>query len=137
MDPPADVQLQPGTANTADPSGAPVSEAVVRANLELAGVPSERIRLYRGFSGDPDIRRAVSDRPYGTVIVDGDHFAEGVRADLEWVEEIVAPGGLVVVDDYGDRTWPGVKEAADEYLAGGTAFELMGVASTSAFLRRR
>ncbi|WBB64117.1 class I SAM-dependent methyltransferase [Streptomyces sp. WMMC500] len=137
VDPLADVQLQPGTANTADPSGTPVSESVVRTNLELSGVPAERVRLHQGFSGDPAIRRAVSDRAYGTVIVDGDHSAEGVRADLEWVEEIVAPGGLVVVDDYGDRTWPGVKEAADEYLAGDTAFELMGVASTSAFLRRR
>lgn len=137
VDPLADVQLQPGTANTADPSGTPVSEAVVRTNLELAGVSPDRLRLHRGFSGDPDIRGAVSDRPYGTVIVDGDHSAEGVRADLEWVEEIVAPGGLVIVDDYGDRTWPGVKEAADDHLAGDTAFELVGVASTSAFLRRR
>ncbi|MFW6691613.1 class I SAM-dependent methyltransferase [Streptomyces sp. MAR4 CNX-425] len=137
VDPLADVQLQPGTANTADPSGTPVSEAVVRTNLELAGVPADRVRLHRGFSGDPAIRRAVSDRPYGTVIVDGDHSAEGVRADLEWVEEVVAPGGVVVVDDYGDRTWPGVQEAADAHLAGDTAFELVGVASTSAFLRRR
>ncbi|GAB2608218.1 class I SAM-dependent methyltransferase [Streptomyces capparidis] len=137
VDPLADVQLQPGTDNPKDPSGSPVSEAVVRANLELAGVPEERVRLHRGFSGDPDIRAAVSDRAYGVVVVDGDHSAEGVRDDLRWVEEIVAPGGVVVVDDYGDRTWPGVKEATDEYLTTDTRFELAGVVSTSAFLRAK
>ncbi|MCT2589168.1 class I SAM-dependent methyltransferase [Streptomyces sp. N2-109] len=137
VDPLAEVQLQPGTDNPKDPSGSPVSEAVVRANLELAGVPPERVRLHQGFSGDPAIRQAVSDRSYGVVVVDGDHSAEGVRADLEWVEGIIAPGGVVIVDDYGDRTWPGVKLAADEYLTAETRLELVGAVSTSAFLRAK
>ncbi|KRV50157.1 hypothetical protein AQ490_17300 [Wenjunlia vitaminophila] len=137
VDPLADVQLQPGTRNGRDPSGSPVSEQVLRANLALAGVDPERVRVRPGFSGDPEVRDAVSDRSYGVVVVDGDHSAEGVADDLAWVEEIVAPGGIVVVDDYGDRNWPGVKEAADRHLADSDLLELVGVCSTSAFLRAR
>jgi hypothetical protein len=68
--------------------------------------------------------------------VDGDHSLDGVRADLEWVEQIVAPGGIVVLDDYGDKAWPGVQDALDKHLASGASrLNLLGRVSTSAYLR--
>ncbi|WP_181160636.1 class I SAM-dependent methyltransferase [Streptomyces solincola] len=136
VDPLAGSQLQPGTAGHADPTGTPVREDVVRANLTLAGSPGAYTsRIQRGFSSDPEVRKAVADRAYGVVVVDGDHSADGVAADLEWVEEIAAPGAVVVLDDYGDGKWPGVQQAADAHLAGGSRLTLLGRASTSAFLR--
>ncbi len=136
VDPLIGSQLQPDAAREADdPTGTPVREDVVRANLALADAD---FRVQRGFSQDADVRAAVSDRRYGVVIVDGDHSREGVRTDLRWAEEVVADGGVVVLDDYGDTAWPGVGEALAEHLAdGGSRLELLGRVATSAFLRAR
>lgn len=137
VDPLAGAQLQPGTSTGADPTGTPVREDVVRANLALGGSrASLDARIQQGFSSDPEVRAAVADREYGVIIVDGDHSEEGVRADLEWVEEIAAPGGIVVLDDYGDVAWPGVQDALDKHLVGGTSrLRMLGRVATSAFLR--
>ncbi|MFP1629091.1 class I SAM-dependent methyltransferase [Streptomyces sp. 5K101] len=137
VDPLVGSQLQPGTTHHADPTGTPVQEDVVRANLALAGSPEAYAsRIERGFSSDPVVRKAVSDREYGVIVVDGDHSEDGVRTDLEWVEEIVAPGGIVVLDDYGDKKWPGVQDALDKHLAAGSSrLRLLGRVSTSAYLR--
>lgn len=135
VDPLVGTQLQPGGLEGLDPTGTPVRLDVVRANLALGGKAGERARVEVGFSGDPEVRAAVSDRKYGVIVIDGDHSAQGVTEDLEWAETIAAPGAIVVLDDYGDNKWAGVQKGADEYLAGSTRFELLGRVSTSAFLR--
>jgi hypothetical protein len=135
VDPLAGVQLQPGTAQPPDPTGAPVDEHAVRTNLALAGPAGAAARLQRGLSADPAPRAAVSDRAYGVIVVDGDHSARGVAQDLRWAEEIAAPGAVVVLDDYGDPNWPGIKQALDEHLAGETRFTYLGKAAHSAYLR--
>ncbi|MFD5001790.1 class I SAM-dependent methyltransferase [Streptomyces mutabilis] len=135
VDPFAGVQLQPGTDPRPDPTGTPVDEHAVRTNLALAGPAGTAARIRRGYSEDPGTRAAVSDRAYGVIVVDGDHSAEGVRQDLQWAEEIAAPGAVVVLDDFGDPSWPGVKEALDEHLKDATRFTYLGKAAHSAFLR--
>jgi hypothetical protein len=136
VDPLAGSQLQPGTKPGSEPTGTPVRLDVVRANLALGGAAGEQARIQQGLSGDAEVRAAVADRSYGVIVVDGDHSAEGVAADLEWAEEIAAPGGIVVLDDYGDPAWTGVQAAADAHLArAGTRFTLLGAVATSAFLR--
>ncbi|MGX1132700.1 hypothetical protein RKD49_004890 [Streptomyces glaucescens] len=135
VDPFAGVQLQPGTPQRPDPTGAPVDEHAVRTNLALAGPAGAAARIQRGFSEDPETRAAVSDRSYGVIVVDGDHSAEGVLADLQWAEQIAAPGAVVVLDDYGDPKWPGIKDALDKHLTGETRFTYLGKAALSAYLR--
>ncbi|MYS23290.1 Methyltransferase domain-containing protein [Streptomyces sp. DvalAA-14] len=137
VDPLAGSQLQPGTNFGSEPTGTPVRLDVVRANLALGGTAGELARIQQGFSGDEEVREAVSDRQYGVIIIDGDHSEEGVAADLEWAEQIAAPGGIVVLDDYGDPGWEGVQAAGDKHLAGTTRFDLVGRVATSAFLRAR
>ncbi|MEV8309624.1 class I SAM-dependent methyltransferase [Streptomyces flavidovirens] len=139
VDPLAGSQLQPGTTDYEEPTGTPVREDVVRANLALGGGrPGTGARIRQGFSGDPQVRAEVSDRKYGVIVVDGDHSFEGVLADLEWVEQIAAPDAVVVLDDYGDARWPGVKEALDKHLAAGDSrLTMTGRVATSAFLRAR
>jgi SAM-dependent methyltransferase len=139
VDPLASVQLQAGGLKP-DASGSPVTETVVLANLALAGVEDSRLRLIKGFSEDPRVQAKISDRQYGVIIIDGDHSAAGVARDLDLAERIIAPGGIVVVDDYGAHNWPGVEEATSAHLdagAGRTRFDLVGVVATSAFLRAR
>ena len=111
------------------------TETVVRANLSLAGVDPSRMRLLRGLSTDPEVQARVADREYGVIILDGDHAASAVAADLRFTERIAAPGGIVLLDDYTDRNWPGVQEATDSYLTGDTRFGFLGVVATTAFLR--
>lgn len=135
VDPFAGVQLQPGTPERPDPSGAPVDEHAVRTNLALAGPAGVAARIQRGFSENADTRAAVSDRSYGVIVIDGDHSAEGVLADLQWAEQIAAPGAVVVLDDFGDPKWPGIKDALDKHLTGETRFTYLGKAALSAFLR--
>ncbi|SEN49656.1 Methyltransferase domain-containing protein [Actinacidiphila rubida] len=138
VDPLAGSQLQPGATVGGDPTGTPVRMDVLRANLVYGGRAGEEARVKQGLSGDQDVRAAVSDRKYGVIVIDGDHSADGVAADLEWAEEIAAPGAVIVLDDYGDKAWQGVQEAADRHLAaGGTRFEMIGRVATSAYLRAR
>jgi Methyltransferase domain len=134
VDPLAAIQLQV-VGLKPDASGSPVTETVVRANLALAGVEPDRYRLIQGFSGDAQVQATISDRDYGVMIIDGDHSAEGVAVDLQLAEKIVAGGGIVVLDDYGDTNWPGVEQAVTAHLSRPTRFTLIGAVATSAFLR--
>ncbi|GAB3250761.1 class I SAM-dependent methyltransferase [Kineosporia babensis] len=136
IDPFASVQLQVKELK-ADTSGSPVTETVVRENLALAGVDPQRLRLIQGFSEDPAVQAQASDRQYGVIVIDGDHSALGVANDLVFAEKIIAPGGIVVLDDFGDKNWPGVQEATERHLAGSTRFEFLGAVATSAFLRAK
>jgi hypothetical protein len=135
VDPLAGLQLQPGTTEGADPTGTPVRGAAVRTNLALVGPAGAAARIQQGFSGDAEVRAAVGDRSYGTIVVDGDHSAEGVAADLAWAEEIVAPGGIVVLDDFGHAKWPGIKTAFERHMAGETRLTFLGQAANSGYLR--
>ncbi|MGV9938169.1 class I SAM-dependent methyltransferase [Streptomyces sp. NPDC003401] len=135
VDPLAGTQLQPGATMSDDASGTPVREAAVRTNLSLAGAAGAAARIQQGFSEDPEVRALVSDRSYGVIVVDGDHSAAGVAADLEWAERIVAPGGVVVLDDFGHPKWPGIKEAFDQHMAGETRFTFLGGVAHSGYLR--
>ncbi|HEY8984773.1 MAG TPA: class I SAM-dependent methyltransferase [Streptomyces sp.] len=137
VDPLAGTQLQPGTTMGDDATGTPVRGAAVRTNLALAGAAGTAARIQQGFSEDPEVRALVSDRKYGVVIVDGDHSANGVAQDLEWVEEIIAPGGIVVLDDFGHPKWPGIKEAFDQHMAGETRLEFLGSVAHSGYLRAK
>ncbi|MBZ9639992.1 class I SAM-dependent methyltransferase [Streptomyces sp. PSKA30] len=135
VDPLAGAQLQPGATMGKDASGTPVREAAVRTNLALVGAPGAGARIQQGFSEDPEVRALVSDRSYGVIIVDGDHSAEGVAKDLEWAEQIVAPGGIVVLDDFGHPKWPGIKEAFEKHMTTDTRLKFLGQVAHSGYLR--
>ncbi|MDX3452944.1 class I SAM-dependent methyltransferase [Streptomyces sp. ME02-8801-2C] len=135
VDPLAGTQLQPGASMRDDASGAPVQGSAVRVNLALAGAAGAATRVQQGFSEDPEVRALISDRSYGVIIVDGDHSAAGVAADLEWAEQIIAPGGIVVLDDFGHPKWPGIKEAFEKHMAGETRFTFLGHVAHSGYLK--
>lgn len=136
LDPLAGVQIQSDKPVTDDPTGTPVSPATLRANLATAGlIEGEQVRVLQGYSTDPAVQQQAADQRYAVIIVDGDHSAEGVTADLWWVQDLLRPGGIVVMDDYGDPLWPGVQQAVDGYLRDGGRLTLLGTAASSAYLR--
>ena len=67
----------------------------IRATDSLSIGPVERVRLAGEFGS------------FAFISVDGGHTAEHVYCDFETAEALVAPGGVVVVDDYYSARWPG------------------------------
>lgn len=85
------------------------SHAHLAAMAELAG------RDVRFLDGDSRATVPTLAERFDLITVDGDHSAEGARADLENVLPLVAPGGRIVFDD--------VIHPAHAYLRGvGEAF---------------
>lgn len=118
-----------------DLTGTPVTAEVARLNFAVGGMDPDEVRMIEGFSTDPAVQAQAADSPYSVIVVDGDHSEEGVYADLWWVEKVAAPGGIIIMDDFGDDKWLGVERATRRYLADGGQLELLGTASTSAYLR--
>lgn len=135
VDPLVGVQLQPGSMGGGDLSGSPVVPELVLANLRLSGADDDEFRLIQGYSTDPDTRAAAGDRSYAVVIVDGDHSEQGVYEDLRWVAGCCVDGAIVVLDDFDDPGWPGVRTGFERVCADGASFTLIGTVSTSAYLR--
>lgn len=135
VDPFIGMQTQPGTTSGRDQSGTPVVVEVAEHNLHHSGLAEDDLQVVVGYSTDEAVRAQVAEQQYAVIIVDGDHSEDGVYADLWWVQDIVSPGGIVVMDDFGDPGWLGVERAARRYLDDGGRLELLGTVSTSAYLR--
>jgi hypothetical protein len=135
IDPFTGRQMQGGENLKVDLSQTPVVEEVARWNFHELGLADDRVRIINGFSTDDAIKAAAGDRKYALVVIDGDHFEQGVAHDLAWVETILAPGGLAILDDYGDPKWPGVEAATQKYLAGDPKMTMLGTVWTSGYLR--
>lgn len=52
----------------------------------------------------------------GMLLVDGSHEYERAKDDLFLYADKVRPGGYIFVDDYGERNYPGVFKAFNEFL---------------------
>lgn len=65
---------------------------------------------------DSDTLLRAGDGSYRLFSVDGGHTAEITVNDLELAGEILAPGGVLIVDDYFNVEWPGVSEGVNRYL---------------------
>ncbi len=53
--------------------------------------------------------------PLNVLFIDGDHSREAVMSDLEKWGATVAPGGLILCHDADCASFPGVREAINEY----------------------
>lgn len=89
----------------------PVEE--VRRRLAAIDFPEERVRIVAGFV---ESTLARSDRPDRVCLafVDLDLYRPILTA-LEWLDERIAPGGRIVVDDYGFFS-SGAATAVDGFL---------------------
>lgn len=64
--------------------------------------PELTFELVAGSSHDPRIRQRLQRMPrFDLIHIDGDHSLEGKIADLALCRDLLAPGGLVLVDDFG------------------------------------
>jgi hypothetical protein len=70
-------------------------------------------RLYKGWI--PERFSEVADRRFSFVHIDVDLYRP-TRDSLEFFYERVIPSGLILFDDYGMKTCPGHRAAADEFF---------------------
>lgn len=113
-----------GTAAPAD------TLAALHSNLARYGV-SGRVRCLVGTL-ETTAPVAESLGPFDLVFIDGAHDRESVESDIARARELLAPGGVIALHDYGSPFDPGVAEAADALTAEGA--ELIVVAGTLATL---
>jgi cephalosporin hydroxylase len=84
----------------------------------------DRVMLYKGrFQETAD---AVSDQRFLFVHLDVDIY-EPTRFALDFFDRRLEVGGVVVVDDYGFRTCPGVKAAVDEFIANNPGYFALNI----------
>lgn len=95
-------------------TGVHVTRPVWEANLAAAGVPIEDTTLYQMMS--KDAYPQMKDEQFDLIIIDADHTYEGVEVDGAACVDLLAPGGYVLFDDYGNPDWPDVKQYVDEKL---------------------
>lgn len=94
-----------------DPFWGLASRSIVEENLRRTGYPMDRIHIVPG-----DVLTSIpSEAPERIALLrlDTDWYAS-TRHELEHLYPRIAPGGVLVIDDYG--YWRGARKATDEYL---------------------
>jgi O-methyltransferase len=83
----------------------------VQKNMDSTGYPSERIHYHVGRVEDTLPGRAPEK--VALLRLDTDWYGS-TRHEMEHLFPRLAPGGVLIVDDYGH--WEGAKRAVDEYI---------------------
>ena len=87
-------------------------------NLRVHGCDLARVKLLAENSLRLTAERIVDlcgGRPR-LFSIDGGHTAEATRNDLMLAHEVVCDGGLVILDDYFNMSWPAVSEGACAFM---------------------
>jgi len=86
----------------------------VKLNFKAYGLLDKRVQFLKGWfkdtlPGAPIERLAV-------MRLDGDYY-ESTRDALQNLYHRLSPGGYVIIDDYGEKTWTYCRKAVDEFRA--------------------
>jgi O-methyltransferase len=120
-----------------------------RDSGHVASHPDARVPLkeVEDYLGDhPDVRvvagdivqtaATIADRAIAMMHLDVDVYP-ATRFCLEEFVPRLAPDGVIVIDDYGFTSCPGVKSAVDEFLAANSTVTMMHLLTGQALLCRR
>jgi hypothetical protein len=84
----------------------------VRTNLASTGYPPERIHFVEGKV--EETLPGAAPETIAVLRLDTDWY-QSTRHELEHLFPRLAPGGVLIIDDYG--AWEGARKAVDEYFA--------------------
>lgn len=87
------------------------SEEQVRDVFAAIGWPEKLLHIIPGWLADT--MSTVKIRPIAVLHIDVD-FYDATKAVLERFADLVAGGGILIVDDYGH--WEGARRACDEFM---------------------
>jgi O-methyltransferase len=82
--------------------------------FDVLHVERDRVEIRKGWFQEtlPEACRDIG--PIAVLRLDGDWY-DSTRVCLEYLHDLVVPGGFVIIDDYG--YWEGCRRAVDEFLA--------------------
>jgi methyltransferase family protein len=86
------------------------------------GLRRDRIVIHECLSSELHLS---ADEKFRFIHVDGGHSAEEAYADLELCSKHVLPNGIIVMDDYHHKDYPGVAQGTDRFLAETDAFVVL------------
>jgi O-methyltransferase len=87
------------------------NEETVRRTLLETGYPAERLHFVSGRV--EDTLPASGPGPLALLRLDTDWY-ESTRHEMEHLYPLLAPGGVLIIDDYGH--WEGARRAVEEYF---------------------
>jgi hypothetical protein len=111
-----------------DNSGGSINDLFGTFRRHVDYVLGERQKNFRHIAADSltlsaeHLRTAlmgntINQRTFRLFSIDGGHTVVHVLNDLRLAEQIMVPGGVVIVDDYMHPKWPGVTEGLHIYCA--------------------
>jgi len=114
------VDLFGETAIVPDGSGRGDAE-ILLANVDRHAGDRSQVQIVRGDTTrlKPEDLSRVAGAPFRLFSVDGGHSAAVTHHDLELAEATLAPGGIIIVDDYFNHAWPGVSEGVNRHFLRG------------------
>jgi hypothetical protein len=65
------------------------------------------------------------DNLFRFIHIDGGHSAEQVYLDLKLCSEHILSKGIIVIDDYNNKQWPGVAVGTDKFMAENKNFSIL------------
>lgn len=107
-------------------TGMPISEAIVKRNLQQSDIPQADYRLIKHLSTEDAALKAASSASYHCLLIDGDHSYDGVKNDFDLFSGLLRDGGYLIVDDYGAKEWPDVTRFVDESIRNDPKFSFVG-----------
>jgi SAM-dependent methyltransferase len=103
-----------------------------RFHRNMAKTKFKAMNAIRSYSGIELPKMLTAGERFDLIYVDGSHTALEVLADLCSCASLLAPGGMMVLDDYrhdiSEISGPGVKQAVDHFLGiFGRYFRIMAI----------
>lgn len=122
----------------------PTIDLVPEDGRSFDDTSAEAVAAY--LQSDRNVRLVVGDitktssrlraRQFGFVHIDVDLF-DATAFCLDFFAARLAPGGVIVVDDYGTLTCPGAQRAVDEFVVRASDFRMFHLLSSQALLFRK
>lgn len=84
----------------------------VKEGMAETGYPADKVRFHAGLV--EDTTPAEAPETIAILRLDTDWYAS-TKHELEHLYDRLSPGGVMILDDYGD--WEGARKATDEWLA--------------------
>lgn len=103
-----------------DNSGGVAHAGPFMKNVKKYWSATERLKMLKGnsldFTSDDYLDAAGNGMAFRMFSIDGSHEAGPTACDMENAFECLAPGGIIIIDDYFKQTWPGVSEGVNAYM---------------------
>jgi O-methyltransferase len=122
-----------GLSRPTDKDGAHWSPGDLRSGVEELEEnlsPFDRYKIYPGWI--PDRFKEVEDQDFAFVHIDVDLYSP-TKDSVEFFYPRLAPGGILLCDDYGCTTCPGATEAIDVFIEGKPE-EIISMAAGGGFI---